>query len=444
MLGLIGIIIPITHLEAARCLDRNGNLDQRIEAAVEFINTKKRPIVAALIRDASDQLSTRAINKLIPIRAPKTLLILGVAILATFGLWQWSPTTGLLSPVPNTVTTNSPPPSTEVPLAKKQTYATELPLPSEENNAEHHPAKELALHRTAEHTNSTDFADLLKTADTRLQHLEGALALPALQTQSSRSAKRAILSPSSRPKSDLALRLSTAEEITERLEELETLWGSGTPREGESTETEDRFDGVPNQGTPAKQPQGNQASQENPSDSEGSANSDNSDPHEESNAPQSDRFSSAPETTNSLSTELPPFPRHGDGEGLDDKHENSTEGSGRTSGQPGTGETEIVRGPPNKRINNDAPAKLSLAGTRQAGRYDAYETDSRGLNASSKSQYDLRILRINFIRRSEEGLGDSWVPFEARAHVKRYFQTLETWTLKAEETELSSDSGRQP
>ena len=87
VLGLTGIIIPITHLEAARYLDRNGNLDQRIEAAVEFINERKRPIVAALIRNASDRLRTRAVDKLVPIRAPKTLLILGVTITATLGLW---------------------------------------------------------------------------------------------------------------------------------------------------------------------------------------------------------------------------------------------------------------------------------------------------------------------------------------------------------------------
>ena len=341
------------------------------------------------------------------------------------------------------MTTNSSPPSAETPLAKKRTYVTELSPPSNESDTEHHPAEELALHRTTEHTNGTDFTQLLKTADTRLQRLEGALALPALQIQSNRSAKRAIFSPSSRTKDELALRLSTAEEITERLEKLETLWGSGTPRDGESTETEDRFDGVPSQGTPAEQPQGNQASQENPSDSAGGADSDDSDPREESNAPQSDRFSSAPETTNSRSTELPPFPRHGDGEGFDDKHEDSTEGSGRTSGQPGTGEAELVRGPPNKRINNDSPTELSLAGTQQAGRHDAYETDSRGLNASSESQYALRTLRIQFIRQAEEKLGDSWVPLEARAHVKCYFQTLEIWNPKAE-NELSSDDGRRP
>ena len=443
-LGLIGIAIPITRLEAARCLDRNGNLDQRIEAAVEFINEKKRPIVAALIRDAAERLSASAVDKLVPIRVPKTLFVLGAAILATLGLWWWPQTTALLlPPAPNTVTTNLSSSPAEAPLAKKRIYDTELPPPSNENNAELHFSEELALHRTTEHTNSTDFAELLKTADTRLLRLEGALVLPTLQIQSNRSAKRATLSPSSRTKNELALRSSMAAEITERLEELETLWGSGTPREGESTETEDQFDGVPSQGTPAEQPQGNQASQENPSDSAGSADIDNSEPQEESNAPQSDRYSSAPETTNSRSTDLPPFPRHGDGEGFDDQHEDSTEGAGRTSGQPGTGEAELVRGPPNRRINNDSPTELSLVGTQQTGHHDAYEADSRGLNASSKSQYALRTLRIKFIRRAEEELGDSWVPFASRAHVKRYFQALETWVPKGE-TELSSDSGSRP
>ncbi|MEM7251967.1 MAG: hypothetical protein AAF493_11120 [Pseudomonadota bacterium] len=422
---VVGFVIPVSTRRAIRTLDDGAGLDQRIESALEFADKRDRPIVRALISDTTRALEDLRLRDAIPLEWQSPLRTLGIALLASAVLW-WIPhptQSGNDSQAAGSSATTPPSRITE------RTTAMRAPAPPETTpSAPRAITPSLEMHTAPPSGSQTAFDELLKRADSRLQLLKSADQLPSLAADDARAARLARQEGASRAAAnELALLSTSADTVDERLDDLETLFGAGTPREGESTETDDRFAGVPTEGTPGEQPEGNRAAQENPSDSEGSANVDDDGEGQESSAPQSDRFSTMPEATSGQAMEVPPFPQSGEGEGFEDEADDATKGSGETSGQPGTGETDLITGSPTPRIDNDSPEELNLSGSQQDGRHDAYDTEQRGAISRGLSREQLQTLRVDFTRRAERELSDTWVPVDSRHHIQRYFRALERW-----------------
>jgi len=139
-----------------------------------------------------------------------------------------------------------------------------------------------------------------------------------------------------------------------------------------------------------------------------------------------DRFASLPESTDTTTSDVPPWPKHGPGEGIDDDSPRDEEGTGRNAGEPGTGFAILPPGSIADRIDTEQAPEVELAGLRQDGAHRSFLADSAGQVARGQARRPMQDMRARFTRRAEQTLNEEWIPLDARNQIKRYFQAIQT------------------
>jgi hypothetical protein len=181
----------------------------------------------------------------------------------------------------------------------------------------------------------------------------------------------------------------------------------------------------PEEGGPASQPDGAEPVQREPS-ADDPPETMPLFPDEERLTPQSDRFASLPESTDTATSDVPPWPKHGPGEGIDDDSPRDEEGTGRNAGEPGSGFAVLPPGSIADRIDTEQAPEVELAGLRQDGAHRSFLADSAGQVARGQARRPMQDMRARFTRRAEQTLSEEWIPLDARSRIKRYFQAIQT------------------
>ena len=101
------------------------------------------------------------------------------------------------------------------------------------------------------------------------------------------------------------------------------------------------------------------------------------------------------------------------------------EGTGRKSGQPGTGHAAQLKGAETPRAEVPREMSFHLSGQRQEGHWESYESDLPGSAAKVPSRRPDEERTISYSRVAEEALSRERVPLVYRELVKRYFSAIE-------------------
>ena len=229
----------------------------------------------------------------------------------------------------------------------------------------------------------------------------------------------------SRPDTELSARRYSRAEAAAALGELESLWGGARQRDTTRPPPLEVVRERPEEGGPASQPDGAEPVQREPS-ADDPPETMPLFPDEERLTPQSDRFASLRESTDTATSDVPPWPKHGPGEGIDDDSPRDEEGTGRNAGEPGTGFAVLPPGSIADRIDTEQAPEVELAGLRQDGAHRSFLADSAGQVARGQARRPMQDMRARFTRRAEQTLSEEWIPLDARSRIKRYFQAIQT------------------
>ncbi len=101
------------------------------------------------------------------------------------------------------------------------------------------------------------------------------------------------------------------------------------------------------------------------------------------------------------------------------------DGTGRKSGQPGTGHAAQLKGTETARLDMHREKDFRLSGQRQEGDWESYDSDFLGPGAQVPSRAPDRELVIKYSQMAEEALSRERVPLAYREQVKRYFSAVE-------------------
>ncbi len=422
--ALVGLLVPVPLRQAARTLDRNLGLDERLTAALEFESRIDLPLVAPLVADAAACASRLSVGAGVPLAPPARRTRATVAVLAISLLLVWLPAVPLVSS-PSVQAAPEPHPTDETAPAELQATMARTdqvrhlrPPPAGETPAdESRDAPVVTGPETPAHT--------LRTTNERQPLLDLDDRLPSLQIGGEPGIGLPIPAEAvSPPGTELSARRYSRAEAAEALGELEVLWGGARQRDTTRPPPLETVRERPDQGGPANQPEGGEQFYPEPSDGEQPERMPLF-PDDEHLPPPSDRFASLPESTDTSTQDLPPWPRHGPGEGTADDSPGSEEGTGRNAGEPGTGFAVLPRGAPADRIHTEQAPDVEVAGLHQDGAHRSFLADSAGRVGPGQAQRPMQDMRARFTRRAEQTLNEEWIPLDARHHVKRYFQAIQ-------------------
>ncbi len=422
--GLVGLLVPVPLRQAARTLDRNLGLDERLTAALEFAPRPDLPLVAPLLADADACAGRLSVRAGVPLAPPVRPVRAALAVLALSALLVWLPPVPLVPPAAVHAAPDAQPAAETQPAERRAALARGDPVrpPLRRPGAET-PAVE--FRDTPVETDPETLERSLRLASERHPYLDLGDRLPGLRVGGEPGSSLPVpAAAASRPGTELSARRYSRAEAAEALGELESLWGGARQRDLTRPPPLDVVQEHPEVGGPANQPEDGEPVHHDRSQGE-PPEAMPLFPDEERLPPTSDRFASLPEATDTPTGDLPPWPKHGSGEGMDDDSPNSEEGTGRNAGEPGTGFSVLPPGLPAERIHTDQAPDVEPAGLRQDGAHRSFLADSAGRVAPARARRPMQDLRARFTRRAEQTLNEEWVPLDARSHIKRYFQAIQ-------------------
>lgn len=418
--ALVGLLRPLPLVRVARELDRRLQLEERLQSVLEFAHEHHRGAVRALIEDAVRLIDGMQLREAIPLRPPPDARRAGVAV-ALGALVLLLPDLqlgGLVGPVASTGIVGDARAGVLSSLDKPEDepeIPAQLPPPRE--------VKDIEFKDSPLESRSAELMRFEPAEDEQFAMLDPAVGLPRLQPDNDSASQGARGGARSRQALDFQPRRASQQEAAERLGELETLWGTpARPHEQPPALPAEKRE-QPEESGPAEE--AGEEVPDHPVSEEETVEVNELHPDEERMPPQSDRFASLPEGMDAATNDLPPWPKGGPGEGQEDDSERDSEGTGRSSGKPGSGFAPFGRGPAAARFGSADEDEMRLKGLRQVGEEDSIETDLPALSTEGSSQMEFRALRARFTRRAEQSLSEEWVPFAAREQVKRYFRAIE-------------------
>ncbi len=423
--AMAGFLVPVPIRLAARTLDRNLGLDERLAAALEFETSTHLPLAGPLLSDAAAHAGRLSVPTGVPLAPSSRPAHAALAVLAVSTLLVWLPPVPLVSPASVQAAPEAQPVAGTSPVELGVTMAPITPLrrpprqPVQETPAVEFRDSPVEIDpETLEHA--------LRLSDQRRPFHDLDERLPSLRVG---GAPGDILSlPAdtlSRPDTELSARRYSRAEAAAALGELESLWGGARQRDTTRPPPLEVVRERPEEGGPASQPDGAEPVQREPS-ADDPPETMPLFPDEERLTPQSDRFASLPESTDTATSDVPPWPKHGPGEGIDDDSPRDEEGTGRNAGEPGSGFAVLPPGSIADRIDTDQAPEVELAGLRQDGAHRSFLADSAGQVARGQARRPMQDMRARFTRRAEQTLSEEWIPLDARSRIKRYFQAIQT------------------
>ncbi len=423
--AMAGFLVPVPLQKAARTLDRNLGLDERLTAALEFESSAHLPLAGPLLSDAAThagRLSVPAGVSLAPSARPTRAAL---AVLAVSALLVWLPPVPLVSPASVQAAPEAQPVVGATPVELGATMAPITPLqrpprqPIQETPAVEFRDSPVEIDpETLEHA--------LRLSDQRRPFHDLDERLPSLRVGGVPGDILSLPADTlSRPDTELSARRYSRAEAAAALGELESLWGGARQRDTTRPPPLEVVRERPEEGGPASQPDGAEPVQREPS-ADDPPETMPLFPDEERLTPQSDRFASLPESTDTATSDVPPWPKHGPGEGIDDDSPRDEEGTGRNAGEPGSGFAVLPPGSIADRIDTEQAPEVELAGLRQDGAHRSFLADSAGQVARGQARRPMQDMRARFTRRAEQTLSEEWIPLDARSRIKRYFQAIQT------------------
>ena len=423
--AFVGFLVPVPLRQAARTLDRNLGLDERLTAALEFESCTHLPLAAPLVADAAAHARRLSVPTAVPLAPPSRPTRGAMAALATSALLVWLPPLPLAAPASVHAAPDAGPVAEATPAAFQ---AATSPIPPLRRPPR--PAGREAL--TVEFRDSPlevepeTLEQSLRLASERHPFRDLDERLPSLRVGGAPGSVLPLPADAvSRPDTELSARRYSRAEAAAALGELETLWGGARQRDTTRPPPLEVVRERPEEGGPASQPEGGEPVQREPSESK-PPEAIPLFPDEERLQPPSDRFASLPESTDATTSDVPPWPKHGPGEGIDDDSPRDEEGTGRNAGEPGTGFADLPPGSIAARIDTEQAPEVELAGLRQDGAHRSFAADSAGQVAPGQARRPMQDMRARFTRRAEQTLNEEWIPLDARSHIKRYFQAIQT------------------
>ena len=414
--------VPARH--AARALDRNLGLSERLTTALEFETRPYLRLVYPLLADAAAHARKLSVAAAIPLAPPAASTYAATAAVAISLLLVWLPPIPLVTPVSAGAAPDAGSEVAAETVASRERAST-FDIPHRQAVQPATPAHAIEFKDSPIEIDPEALERLLRAGDDRHGLLDLADRLPSLRIGSEPGSTLAALAgAASPPAADLSARRYSRAEAAKALGELESLWGSARQRDSAKPPPLQPVRDEPEEGGPAGQPEGgepvNREASENEPPEEMPLN-----PDEERLTPPSDRFASLPESTDAAASDLPPWPKDGPGDGIDDDSRREEEGTGRNSGEPGTGFTNPLRGSIADRIDNEHAPEIELAGLHQDGAHQSFATDLTGRVAPGQARLTMQDMRSRFTRRAEQTLNEEWIPLEARGQIKRYFESIQ-------------------
>ena len=423
--ALVGLLVPVPLRQAARTLDRNLDLDERLTAALEFESSTHLPLAAPLVADAAAHARRLSVATAVPLAPPSRPTRGAVAALAVSALLVWLPPLPLVSPASVHA---APDPRPAVETTPAEFHAATSPIPPLRRPPRAPVREPLAVEfrDSPLETDPESLEQSLRLADDRHPFRDLDDRLPSLRVGGAPGSVLPLPADAvSRPDTELSARRYSRAEADAALGELESLWGGARQRDTTRPPPLEVVRERPEEGGPASQPEGGEPVQREPS-ADDPPETMPLFPDEERLTPQSDRFASLPESTDAATSDVPPWPKHGPGEGIDDDSPRDEEGTGRNAGEPGTGFSVLPPGSIADRIDTEQAPEVELAGLRQDGAHRSFAADSAGQVARGQARRPMQDMRARFTRRAEQTLNEEWVPLDARSHIKRYFQAIQT------------------
>ena len=423
--ALVGLLVPVPLRQAARTLDRKLELDERLTAALEFESSTHLPLVAPLVADAAAHARRLSVATAVPLAPPSRPTRGAVAALAVSALLVWLPPLPLVSPASVHA---APDPRPAVETTPAEFHAATSPIPPLRRPPRAPVREPLAVEfrDSPLETDPESLEQSLRLADDRHPFRDLDDRLPSLRVGGAPGSVLPLPADAvSRPDTELSARRYSRAEADAALGELESLWGGARQRDTTRPPPLEVVRERPEEGGPASQPEGGEPVQREPS-ADDPPETMPLFPDEERLTPQSDRFASLPESTDATTSDVPPWPKHGPGEGIDDDSPRDEEGTGRNAGEPGTGFSVLPPGSIADRIDTEQAPEVELAGLRQDGAHRSFAADSAGQVARGQARRPMQDMRARFTRRAEQALNEEWVPLDARSHIKRYFQAIQT------------------
>ncbi len=424
--ALHGLLLPLSVMDVARLLDTRLALKERLQSALEFLDSRGIPVVGALIENAAMEARRIDVAQAFPLGVPRGVRYLPPAFVLSAALLFWLPAIPILHPAetstPSASTTTQPAPSA------KHDQESLQGLPNGENLPKHDVLEEKggpAVHRqplgdlkatfkdTLFSARPPDFASFLKGGDDRLSLLDPSTALPELQRDATQTPYQVSVREREARQLELEADQISREEADEQMEELKNLF--------EHQEAPQHHDA--GKGSSTSEGPRNQEGPQWVKSSEGTESPKNATERLSQN---DKRYSGGQESHDSPGASLPPWL-----DGPEDPHvqdagtgEGETEARSKTSSGPGKGHSKKTKGPETPRITTRREQDFRLSGQPGEGEQISYDTDLLAPGAKVPSRVPYQDQFIRYERMAEEMLTKDRVPFEYREDVKRYFSAV--------------------
>ena len=430
--ALFGLLAPLPLLKVARLLDARLDLKDRLQSALEFRDRRDLLMVRALIKDAAAKAAGIKAAEAFPLRVSREaryfplVVAVAVALLWLPGLpILWLPWIGTAAV--QTAETAESESSRETDPSETVDTETLLDPPKV---AQRQPLDDLkvAFKDTPFATRPPDFVGFLEASDQRLKLLDPATPLPDLQRDYTQDPFQ--VSVRRMPEGGLEFKANrvSREEATERMEEFASLWGPGRPQSPRAEALEPP--------AASKNPKGDdgKAEDQRPDDTKGQEGGPSVRQMEDERTAQKlqekgdrnvKRYGGGKNPHEGPGGVLPPWLQGPEDPHFLDAGTGEGEGTGKKSGQPGSGHAGETKGPESPRLDVRSEAQLRLRGQLQEGYQDSYDTDLPGLGAKVSSRVPHLEMRAKYSRMAEETLSKEQVPLEYHEQVKRYFSAIE-------------------
>ena len=303
--AMAGFLVPVPNRLAARTLDRNLGLDERLAAALEFETSTHLPLAGPLLSDAAAHAGRLSVPTGVPLAPSSRPAHAALAVLAVSTLLVWLPPVPLVSPASVQAAPEAQPVvgASPVELGVTMTPITPLRRPPRQPVQET-PAVEFRDSPVEIDPETLEHA--LRLSDQRRPFHDLDERLPSLRVGGVPGDILSLPADTlSRPDTELSARRYSRAEAAAALGELESLWGGARQRDTTRPPPLEVVRERPEEGGPASQPDGAEPVQREPS-ADDPPETMPLFPDEERLTPQSDRFASLPESTDTATSDVPP------------------------------------------------------------------------------------------------------------------------------------------
>ncbi|MGI9332039.1 MAG: hypothetical protein ACR2RL_02680, partial [Gammaproteobacteria bacterium] len=399
-------IAALPLIDVARHLDARLGLQERLQTAWEFRGQEPSSMVQALIDNAAAACARASSSRLGSLVLPRNARYLPI-VLAVAATLIWLP--GVPMPY------STAPDVAGLPIDGVDSLEDPQPLDRLDDRDPEDPTKKTRLESTVKPNvqfkdsqfrdtpldpKPPDFLGFIERGDARFSLLSAA---PAMPTGDDVAPFQIELTQASHESSSLQTQQVQRQEVADRIEELEHLWGSGqSPGSGGERLAHE---------SSAEPAGGSSGTQENANEHRAPAApiglpltgaDENSHARREEENEQRERFGGVQYAHDAPGTGLPPWLRGPRDPHFQDAGIGSAESTGKTSGQPGVGHSLRTHAPADPRIDAGGTENLRVRGRMRPGEQDAYDTDLPGLAADVPSRLEYRAQRAQYSRRAEE------------------------------------------